>query len=126
MSTAQQADSGAGPDAQRAALTAAATAPAGDSLTPARPGLATALAMLAAGEAKVLMVSKLDWPSRSVAHGAGLLELAAKQRWALVALDLAVHTSSPRRKCRPVEPGPALHGLPSPAHPAEQRHRLNR
>lgn len=108
VSTAEQADSGAGLDAQRSALAAAAAqrgwllsyavdegVSAGDSLTEARLGLAGALATLAAGQADVLMVSKLDRLSRSVAHGAGLLELARKQGWAVVALDLDVDTTSP-------------------------------
>lgn len=108
VSTAEQADSGAGLDAQRVALSAAARergwslefladegVTAGDSLTDGRPGLTVALGLLEAGRADVLMVSKLDRLSRSVAHGAGLLELAGRQGWAVVALDLAVDTSTP-------------------------------
>ena len=108
VSTAEQADSGAGLDAQRTAISSAARTrgwslefladegvTAGDSLTQARPGLAAALEALAGGRADVLMVAKLDRLSRSVAHGAGLLELAGKQGWAVVALDLDVDTTSP-------------------------------
>lgn len=109
VSTAEQADSGAGLTAQRAALTAAAHArgwdlriladegvSAGDSATAdKRPALTAALEQLAAGHAHALMVAKLDRLSRSVAHGAGLLELAQRQHWTLVALDLAVDTSTP-------------------------------
>ncbi len=109
VSTAEQADSGAGLASQRAALTAAADVrgwdlriladegvSAGDAATTdKRPALTAALEQLAAGHAQVLMVAKLDRLSRSVAHGAGLLELAQRQRRALVALDLAVDTSTP-------------------------------
>ncbi|MBB4735838.1 DNA invertase Pin-like site-specific DNA recombinase [Micrococcus cohnii] len=59
-----------------------------------RPVLAQALEDLKAGRADVLAVSKLDRLSRSVADFAGLLETAARQRWAVVSLDLNVDTTT--------------------------------
>lgn len=42
-----------------------------------------------------IVVAKLDRLSRSVADFAGVLELARARRWALVAIDLGVDTSTP-------------------------------
>jgi DNA invertase Pin-like site-specific DNA recombinase len=63
-----------------------------------RPGIRAALAMLAAGEADALVVSKLDRLSRSLPDFANLLDLADKQGWAVVALDLNLDTSTPTGK----------------------------
>jgi DNA invertase Pin-like site-specific DNA recombinase len=57
-----------------------------------RPILARALADLKAGRADVLVVSKLDRLSRSVADFARILEDAEHQGWSVVCLDLSVDT----------------------------------
>jgi DNA invertase Pin-like site-specific DNA recombinase len=106
VSTEEQADSGAGLAAQRAAITTEAhhrgwshleviedAGASGSDLK--RPGITTALAALAAGRANVLMVSKLDRLSRSLVDFAHLMERSRKEGWALVALDLGVDTSTP-------------------------------
>jgi len=53
-----------------------------------------ALQALEAGEAKALVVAKLDL-SRSMLDFAALITTPQKQRWVLVALDCAVDTSTP-------------------------------
>jgi DNA invertase Pin-like site-specific DNA recombinase len=60
-----------------------------------RPGIAWALEQLAAGEASVLVVSKLDRLSRSLLDFANLMDTAKRQGWEVVALDLAIDTSTP-------------------------------
>jgi DNA invertase Pin-like site-specific DNA recombinase len=60
-----------------------------------RPGIAGALEQLAAGEASVLVVSKLDRLSRSLLDFANLMDTAKRQGWEVVALDLAIDTSTP-------------------------------
>jgi DNA invertase Pin-like site-specific DNA recombinase len=60
-----------------------------------RPGIQSALEMLRRGDAKVLVVSKLDRASRSLLDFAALMATAERQSWALVALDVAVDTSTP-------------------------------
>jgi DNA invertase Pin-like site-specific DNA recombinase len=60
-----------------------------------RPGLQTALDLLASGQADVLVVSKLDRLSRSLLDFANLMARGQRERWSLVALDLGVDTSSP-------------------------------
>jgi DNA invertase Pin-like site-specific DNA recombinase len=60
-----------------------------------RPGVQEELQALEAGEAKALVVAKLDRLSRSMIDLAGLMATAQKQNWALVALDCAVDTSTP-------------------------------
>ena len=107
VSTEEQASSGLGLAAQRAAIEAEAlrrgweldgiyedSAASGRRLE-GRPGLGTALARLADRNVDVMIVSKLDRLSRSVKDFAHLLDLSSKQRWALVALDLGVDTSTP-------------------------------
>lgn len=42
-----------------------------------------------------IVVAKLDRLSRSVSDFAGVLELARTRKWALVAIDLGVDTSTP-------------------------------
>lgn len=105
VSTDEQASSGLGLEAQRATITAAALARGWDvhwiedaghsAKTLKRPGVATALAMLARGEAQGLVVAKLDRLSRSVQDFASTMDTARKQGWALVALDLGVDTTTP-------------------------------
>jgi DNA invertase Pin-like site-specific DNA recombinase len=60
-----------------------------------RPGIQEALRALEAGEAKALVVAKLDRLSRSMLDFAALMATAQRQSWALVALDCAVDTSTP-------------------------------
>lgn len=105
VSTGEQVTSGAGLDAQRAALQAEADRRGWalefvteDSLSAKdlnRPALTEALARLDKGEADVLVVSKLDRLSRSVKDFGGLLERAAKRRWSVLCLDLGVDTTTP-------------------------------
>jgi DNA invertase Pin-like site-specific DNA recombinase len=54
-----------------------------------------ALRTLEAGEAKALVVAKLDRLSRSMIDFAAVMAKAQKQNWALVALDVAVDSSTP-------------------------------
>lgn len=63
-----------------------------------RPKLQAALALLAAGEATVLVATKVDRLSRSVGDFAGLLKLSQTQGWELIVLDLGVDTASPMGK----------------------------
>lgn len=105
VSTAEQSASGAGMDAQRSALRAEADSRGWDlelvedagysAKDTKRPGLASALARLEAGEADVLVVAKLDRLSRSVHDFTGVLAQAARQHWSVVCLDLGVDTSTP-------------------------------
>jgi len=108
VSTGEQADSGLGLEAQNTAIgktidargwtVAAELVDAGISgSTPPlnRPALAQALDMLAAGDADALVVAKLDRATRSVADLCYLLDLADKQHWDFVALDLGIDTSTP-------------------------------
>jgi DNA invertase Pin-like site-specific DNA recombinase len=107
VSSAEQADSGAGLAAQRAAITAECAAKgwelvgieedAGVSAksTVKRPGLARALSAVETHEADILMVSKLDRLSRSVADFVALLSRSQKAEWKLVCLDLGLDTSTP-------------------------------
>ena len=103
VSTDQQADSGAGMDAQVAAITQAAEARgwqlAGveadngtSGTTTDRPGLQRILERVQPGEAVV--VAKLDRLSRSVQDAAGLLDRANREGWSLVALDVGIDSST--------------------------------
>jgi len=105
VSTAEQGMSGAGLQAQRAAIIAecerrgwalveiAEDVGSGKSLK--RPGVRAALNMLASKEASALIVAKLDRLSRSMVDFAGVMATAQKQSWALIALDVQVDTTSP-------------------------------
>jgi len=106
VSTEEQADSGLGLDAQRAALdTAAGLRGWGDvehvadegysAKSLRRPGMEWALAELAEGRASALVAAKLDRFSRSVVDFAGLMEQAQREGWALVALDSPVDMTTP-------------------------------
>jgi DNA invertase Pin-like site-specific DNA recombinase len=106
VSTEEQAVSGAGLEAQRRAIVAECKRrgwelvetleDAGYSAKDLkRPGVQEALRVLEAGEAKALVVAKLDRLSRSMLDFAALMARAQKQSWALVALDCAVDTSTP-------------------------------
>lgn len=106
VSTEEQADSRAGLEAQRAAILAEAerrgwrlieviedAGYSGRSLK--RPGIQAALDALQGRKADTLVVAKLDRLSRSLLDFAGLMDKATRERWALVALDLGVDTTSP-------------------------------
>jgi len=60
-----------------------------------RPGIQEALRALERGEASALVVAKLDRLSRSMLDFSKLIATATRQHWALVALDVAVDTSTP-------------------------------
>ena len=106
VSTEEQADSRAGRDAQRAAILAEAQRRgwrlvemiedagfSGKDMN--RPGIVAALDALKRHRADTLVVSKLDRLSRSMLDFAALMDRAAKEHWALVALDLGVDTTTP-------------------------------
>jgi DNA invertase Pin-like site-specific DNA recombinase len=106
VSTDEQASSGAGLAAQRAAILAEAERrdwklveiieDAGYSARDLhRPGVQTALEALREKRADTLVVAKLDRLSRSILDFAGLMDRATHEHWALVALDLGVDTTSP-------------------------------
>jgi DNA invertase Pin-like site-specific DNA recombinase len=105
VSTAEQADSRAGLEAQRAAIEAECKRrgwtiiemieDAGYSAKDLkRPGITRALEELQRGRADALVVSKLDRLSRSMLDFTTLMARATKENWALVALDCAVDTTT--------------------------------
>ena len=63
-----------------------------------RSDMATALQVLAAGDADVLVVAKLDRLSRSVSDFAAMLALTQAEGWALNICDLGVDTTTPSGK----------------------------
>ncbi len=106
VSTDEQAASGAGLEAQRAAILSEAQRrgwhlvdvieDAGYSgKTLRRPGIATALEALRSKRADTLVVAKLDRLSRSMLDFALLMDRATREHWALVALDVGVDTTTP-------------------------------
>ncbi|MGM7699429.1 recombinase family protein [Microbacterium sp. A84] len=109
VSTEEQASSGLGLDAQRDTIQRYADAHGWDvawyedaglsAKSLARPQLQAALDRLGVSpkrrDVDGIVVAKLDRLSRSVADFAGMLELARSRRWALVAIDLGVDTSTP-------------------------------
>jgi DNA invertase Pin-like site-specific DNA recombinase len=105
VSTGEQVNSGAGLDAQQAALRAEANKRGWDlelvveeglsAKDMNRPKLSAALDRLDRGEGDVLMVSKLDRLSRSVKDFGGLLDRASKKQWSVLCLDLGVDTTTP-------------------------------
>ncbi len=108
VSTAEQAVSGLGLDAQRATIEGecvrrgwelvAVLEDAGISGTAIarRPGLETALELLATGGADVLMASRLDRVSRSVLDLHTLLARAQGEGWRMALLDCGLDTTSPQ------------------------------
>lgn len=107
VSTDEQAVSGLGLAAQETAIRAecsrrgldllAVRTDAGVSAkTLDRPALAAALGDLATGHGTVLMVAKLDRLTRSVHDATGLMLDAERAGWGLVALDVAVDTTTPQ------------------------------
>jgi DNA invertase Pin-like site-specific DNA recombinase len=106
VSTDEQAESGAGLDAQRKTITAHAAAlgwvldVAGDQGYSAkdvesRPALVDALHRLDRGDADVLVAAKLDRVSRSSLDFALILDRARRAGWRVVLLDLGVDTTTP-------------------------------
>lgn len=108
VSTSEQADSGAGLAAQRAAIASEAARrgwsvddlefieDAGFSAKNLRrPGLTDALDRLRAGEASILLVSKMDRLSRSLLDFASIMQRAQREGWALVALDSPADLTTP-------------------------------
>jgi DNA invertase Pin-like site-specific DNA recombinase len=106
VSTGEQASKGAGLEAQRRAIIAdcerrgwhlvETIEDAGYSARDLRrPGIQEALRALERGEASALVVAKLDRLSRSMLDFSKLMAKATREHWALVALDLAVDTSTP-------------------------------
>lgn len=107
VSTAEQAESGAGLAAQMDGITAecdrrgwelVATftdeSASGRSLA-GREGLADAIAAVEGGRAEVLIVAKLDRLSRSLLDFAQVMVRARDSGWNLVALDLGIDLSTP-------------------------------
>jgi DNA invertase Pin-like site-specific DNA recombinase len=64
--------------------------------TLARPGITEAFDVVESGAASVLVVAKLDRLSRSLLDFAAVMERSRRKRWALVALDLGVDTTTPQ------------------------------
>jgi DNA invertase Pin-like site-specific DNA recombinase len=60
-----------------------------------RPGIKAALEVLERGDARALVVAKLDRLSRSMLDFTAVMARAQNQGWALVALDCAVDTTTP-------------------------------
>ena len=60
-----------------------------------RPAIAEAIGRLRAGQASLLVVSKLDRLSRSLLDFATLMDQAHREGWELVVLDLALDTTTP-------------------------------
>lgn len=105
VSTDEQGDSGAGLEAQRAAIMSEAqrrgwgeihvyTDVASGKSTKRRPELAAAMAELEQGRASVLVVAKLDRLSRSLLDFAAITAQAHREGWSVVALDIGVDTST--------------------------------
>lgn len=109
VSTEEQGDSGAGLEAQEAAIRAEVTrrgwelvelrhdVASGKSMRK-RDNLGATLRDLASGHAETLVVAKLDRLSRSVLDFAGIMETAAAEGWSLAVLDLGVDTTTPNGK----------------------------
>lgn len=107
VSTQDQADSGLGLAAQRAAISAECErrgwtlqdvyedAGVSRKSLAGREALSEALRAVSGGAAEALVVAKLDRLSRSLLDFAALMEQARRQRWALVILDLGVDTTTP-------------------------------
>jgi len=109
VSTEEQASSGLGLDAQRDTIQRCADAHGWDVIWHVdeglsaksldRPQLQAALTRLHVlpkrRDVDGIVVAKLDRLSRSVVDFAGVLELARARKWALVAIDLGVDTSTP-------------------------------
>ncbi len=111
VSTADQAEHGAGLPAQHAAIAAAAAArgwtlaevipdngTSGSVAPSEREGLARALAILDDGQADVLIAAKVDRVSRSVLDFAELVARSDRNGWELITLDVPLDVSTPYGK----------------------------
>ncbi|NJI61140.1 recombinase family protein [Microbacterium oxydans] len=112
VSTEEQANSGLGLDAQRESIERYADAHGWDVVwyvdeglsakSLARPQLQAALTRLHVlpkrRDVDGIVVAKLDRLSRSVHDFSGILKLANARKWAVVAIDLGVDTSTPTGK----------------------------
>lgn len=108
VSTAEQATSGNGLDAQRAAIEAACQRKGWELVTvledrglsgksrKGRTALEAAIAMCEAGGAQALVAAKLDRLSRSLIDFAGLMEQARASGWGLCVLDCDFDTTTPQ------------------------------
>lgn len=108
VSTEEQAHSDAGLEAQRSAIREECRRRGWDLLAihedagvsgkemTKRPALGAALDQLAAHRAGALVVAKLDRLSRSLPDAAALLARSGREGWRLVALDVAVDTTTPQ------------------------------
>ena len=97
VSTEEQANSGNGLEAQRAAIDTHAArrgwtvehySDEGVSGKIVGPKLLEVLQLLASGQADGLVVAKLDRLSRSIINAANMIDAAQKQGWSLVVLDM--------------------------------------
>lgn len=106
VSTAEQAADGASLPAQCTACLAYAASRGWDSETlvepglsaktvKARPVLSAALERLDAGDADVLIASRLDRLTRSVGDFAKIMERANRRGWRIAVLDLSLDTTTP-------------------------------
>ena len=74
-----------------------------------RPAALAALDAVRAGKAAGLLVAKMDRLSRSVVDGAGLMERAGREGWALHFADFDFDTSTPAGEmARPTSSSPGL------------------
>lgn len=104
VSTEEQAEHRNGLEAQRAAIDAEAErrgwcvehlADEGKSGKDINEGLREALELLASGQGDGLVVAKMDRLARSVGHAVEILQLAERQGWSLVVLDLGMDLTTP-------------------------------
>lgn len=106
VSTDDQADSGAGLEAQRSAIRAECQRrgwqlltmhedTASGRSTSGRRGLKAALEAVERGSAAATVVAKLDRLSRSLLDFAALMDRSRRRGWALVALNVGVDTTTP-------------------------------
>lgn len=110
VSTREQADKGAGLDAQKTTMTFGLQMKEAEALTwdcvdrgksgknLQRNGLDAALKLIRAGKAGGIMVSKLDRLSRSLLDFAWLMSTAEKEGWNIVMLDLGIDLRQPAGK----------------------------
>jgi DNA invertase Pin-like site-specific DNA recombinase len=104
VSTDEQADSGLGLDAQRAAIAAEANRrdwavtwieDAGASGKNINSGLRRALDLAETGQVAGIVVAKMDRLARSVRHAADIMHAASQQGWNLVILDGGIDLGTP-------------------------------
>lgn len=108
VSTAEQADSGLGLDAQRRTIEDHAAARgitivewftdagvSGTTLPSKRPAMNEALSILAERRASILLAAKLDRVSRSIKDALNLDHLATTQGWSVTTVDMMMDTSTP-------------------------------